>query len=299
MGATTAYRTRPVKRRRRTNAELADIDAAIFRAVEEDYPVSVRGVFYRVESAGAVEKTEAGYSCVQRQVLKLRRSGDLPYNRITDGTRLIRKPDSWNALDEMLADASVSYRRALWHKQEAEVLVFTEKDAISGILFPVTSEWDVPLGVLRGYSSETFIYNVAEEIIAANRRGKYVFVYQFGDHDPWGVELWEKFADRLDEFVRAKGCRATYERLAVTEAQIEDYNLPTRPTKKHKKKFEGESVEVDAIPAKTLRTLAEQAITQHINEEALRLTELAESSERKILARLAGGFRFTDDDGER
>lgn len=49
----------------------------------------------------------------------------------------------------MPADAAASYRRALWHDQDTEPVVFTEKDAISGVLYPVTSDWDVPLGVLR------------------------------------------------------------------------------------------------------------------------------------------------------
>lgn len=299
MSAATVYPAYPVKRHRRTNAELAAVDQAIIRAVEEDYPVSVRGVFYRVVSAGAVEKTDADYDLIGRQLLKLRRAGAVPYSSITDGTRWFSKPDSWSKLEEMLNDAAASYRRALWDKQDAEVMVFTEKDAITGILSPVTDQWDVPLGVLRGYASETFCYTVAEEIIAAYRRDKYVYLYQFGDHDPWGVEAWAKFSARVDEFVRAKlngFSNALYERLAVTPRQIADLHLPTRPTKKHTKKFIGESVEVDAIPARELREIVNEAITQHIDEEVLRISRLAEDSERSVLARLAGGFRFTDDD---
>jgi len=293
----TVYGASPVKRHRRTNDTLAVIDAAICRAVEDDHPVSLRGVYYRVVSAGAVEKTEAGYNVIMRQLLKLRRDGTIPYSYITDGTRWISKPDSWDAIDEMLDDVAVSYRRTLWRNQEVEVMVFTEKDAISGVLYPITARWDVPLGVMRGYASETFCFTIAEEIIAAYWRDKYVYLYQFGDHDPWGVEAWAKFSARVDEFVRAKlngFSNARYERLAVTEEQIADLHLPTRPTKKHTKKFIGESVEVDAIPAKILRELAEQAITQHIDQEALRLKELAETSERDVLSRLAGIYGSDD-----
>jgi hypothetical protein len=50
----------------------------------------------------------------------------------------------------MLEDAAASYRRDLWHNQVREVYVFTEKDAISGAIAPVTTGWDVPRGVLRG-----------------------------------------------------------------------------------------------------------------------------------------------------
>lgn len=300
MSGRTVYGASPVKRRRRTKADLAVVDQAIIQAVRDDHPVSLRGVYYRVVSAGAVPKTEKGYKLVGRQLLKLRRAGTIPFSSITDGTRLIRKSDSWDDLDEMLEEAGESYRRGRWQRQKVEVMVFTEKDAISGILFPVTDHWDVPLGVLRGYSSETFCYTVAEEIVAANRRGKVVYVYQFGDHDPSGVQAWDNFQEKVWAFTEARQgyCGAFFERLAVTPLQIMELELPTRPTKKsdtRAQKFIGESVEVDAIPASILRQIAENAIVQHIDEAQLHLTEIAEDSERKLLKRLAGGFRFVDD----
>jgi hypothetical protein len=70
---------------------LAVVDDAIVTAVATEHPVTLRGVYYRVVSAGGVEKTELGYRLVGRQLLKLRRSGEVPYGWITDGTRLIRK----------------------------------------------------------------------------------------------------------------------------------------------------------------------------------------------------------------
>lgn len=82
----TAYEASPVKRQRSTNAQLDVIDQAIIQAVEDDHPVSLRGVFYRVVSAGAIEKTEEGYDLIGRQLLKLRRAGAVPYSSITDGT---------------------------------------------------------------------------------------------------------------------------------------------------------------------------------------------------------------------
>lgn len=66
------YEASPVRRKRRTNVELAQVDAAIVAAVEADAPVTLRGVFYRVVSAGAVPKTEKGYQLISRQLLKLR-----------------------------------------------------------------------------------------------------------------------------------------------------------------------------------------------------------------------------------
>ena len=78
-------------------------------------------------------------------------------------------------------------------------------------------------------------------------------------------------------------------RLAVTEAQITEWELPTRPTKRSQVPWNGgESVEVDAIPAPQLRQLIEDTITSHIDQAALAVTRAAEESEREILARMAG-----------
>ncbi len=280
-----SYGSSTVKRARRTSVELAEVDNAIVRAVVDEHPVTLRGVYYRAVSAGAVDKTEAGYRLVGRQLLKLRRSGRVPYGWITDGTRLTLKARSWSSLEQALDAAAASYRRALWHDQDVEVMVLSEKDAISGAIYPVTNAWDVTLGIVRGYSSETFAHAVAETIEAA---GKPFFVYQLGDHDPSGVDGWRSFVERVRGFTDAA---VTFERLAVTPAQIDDLSLPTRPTKgsdSRARGFLGESVEVDAIPAPILRALVEDAITQHIDREALRLTRMAEDSERDVLSRLAG-----------
>jgi hypothetical protein len=196
------YGATPVKRRRRTQAELAEIDEAIVEAVAQDHPVSLRGVYYRVVSMGVIPKTETGYRTVGRELLKLRREGVVPYSHITDGTRWVSKPESWSDIDQMLADAGSSYRKALWHDQDAEVHVFTEKDAISGVLLPVTEGWDVPLGVLRGYASESFVHSVAEAVKDSPKQS--VYLYQFGDDDPSGVDAWRSFREGVVGFLGEK-----------------------------------------------------------------------------------------------
>jgi len=108
------------------------------------------------------------------------------------------------------------------------------------VVYPITSAWDVELGIVRGYSSETF----AEDIAATTKR---TYVFQLGDHDPSGVDAWRSFEARVRGF--APDADAVFERLAVTPEQIIEFNLPTRPTKTtdtRARGFIGESVEVDA-----------------------------------------------------
>jgi hypothetical protein len=97
---------------------------------------------------------------------------------LTDGTRWQIKPTTYPDLNSALADMQENYRRALWAEQDAYVEVWCEKDAIAGILSPITAHWDVPLMVMRGYPSLSFVFSIAEQLRAV---GKPAFVYYFGD----------------------------------------------------------------------------------------------------------------------
>jgi hypothetical protein len=277
------------RRYRRTQVELAQIDAAIHDIAETERPCTIRGLFYRVMSKGLVPKSEQGYGVVQRQALKMRRAGELPYNWITDGSRLRLKPATFFNAQAALENTARMYRRGLWIDQEIHVEVWSEKDAIRGVVYPVTAEYDVPLMISRGFGSETFLYETAEDI---NDEGCPAVIYQLGDHDPSGVAAWDDIQRKLRGFVN-DDIELVFERIAVTPEQITNMDLPTRPTKQsdtRARKFDGESVEVDAIPSSDLRDLVRHAIEQWIDPEALHLTRIAEQSEREVLERIAYGL---------
>jgi len=286
----TVYRTSKLNGRkyRRTNAELAAIDNTLMAIADAEKPISVRGLFYRMVSRGLVPKTDHGenngYGVVQRQVLKLRRAGVMPWSWITDGTRLRLKPTTYTSAEKALDDIARNYRRALWADQGAHVEIWTEKDAIRGVIYPVTAQYDVPLMIARGQSSDTFIYRSAEDI---NDDGKPTFIYQLGDHDRDGVRAWNAIARKLRGFVD-DDIELTFERIAVTPEQITEYDLLTRPDKTDS--GFGPCVEVDAIESPELRRLVGDAIERHIDQEALRLTKIAERSERKVFLRMANGW---------
>ena len=282
------YGTSTVKRTRRTKAEIEELENAIYKLAGAEQPCTIRGVFYRVMSEGLVPKTENGYRQVQIRVLLMRRRGDIPYGWISDGTRWTVKPRTWSRVDRALANTALSYRRALWDDQDVYVEIWSEKDAIRSVVAPVTAEFDVPLMVARGYPSESFLYDTAQAIIDT---GKPAVIYQLGDHDPSGVDAWDHTRRRLTEF--APDVDFTFERIAVTPTQIIEYGLETRPTKKsdtRAARFEGDSVEVDALPSPVLRDLVREAIEWWIDPYALRLTQIAEESEREVLHRIADGW---------
>jgi hypothetical protein len=242
--------------------------------------VTLRGVFYRAMSAGAVPKTELGYAAVGRRLVQLRRQGRVSYRDITDGTRWVFKPRSYDGWQEALAESANSYRQALWNRSEYRLQLFTEKDAISGIIAPITHAWDISLGVLRGYASESFAWSVGQSMSDQHVNG----LAQLGDHDRSGVGAWQDFSRKVAEF--APGARIVFHRLAVTPEQITDWNLPLRPTKtkdSRAKGWIGGSVEVDAIPAPTIRSLVEEWIARFHDPDELQTLAAIQNAEQETL----------------
>lgn len=277
---------------RRTKGQIAALRAALAEIAEREQPLSVRGLYYRAESAGLVGKDRSGERTVQRLALAMRREGQIPYEWITDGTRWQLKPDSWSGMEAALRACASAYRRMLWLNQPVYLEVWSEKDAISGTLSPVTDDLDVPLMVARGFSSETFLHTSAQMM---RRIGKPTVILQVGDHDPSGCSAWETVRRELPRF--APELEFEFRRVAVTPEQVEEYALTTRPTKPKDPRlrtFEAKfgkgapSIEVDAVPSSELRRLLQEAIEGYIDPRQLNLDRMAEREERNLLSRIAG-----------
>ncbi len=278
------YESRPIKRARRTKAQMEAIREAIYKWLSTCNPATVRQTFYAMTVRGIVPKEEKECKTVGRLLVAMRRAGRVPYSWIGDNTRMMRKPRSFSSMEEALARTAQTYRRALWDTQAVYVEIWCEKDALAGVIYEVTNRWDVPLMPSRGFSSETFLYSAAETIKAQR---KPAYIYYVGDHDPSGVHIDRVIERRL----RAMAPKAEihFQRLAVLPHQIQEMNLPTRPTKKKDKRsknFKGESVELDAIPPARLRQIIEAAIEQHVDRHALEVLREAERSEREIFSSL-------------
>src|SRR5262245_11394257 len=248
--------------------------------------MTVRQVFYQATVRGLVEKAESGYGKVQTDLTVMRRAGELPYNWLADNTRWQRKPRTFNSIDDALRNTAACYRKALSNEADSYVEIWLEKDALAGVVYPVTSMYDVPLMVARGYASLSFLYSAAEAI---NELDVPAYIYHLGDFDPSGVNAGEKIEETLREL--APNAEIAFERVAVTPKQIADWDLPTRPTKAsdtRAKSFGAISVELDAIEPNRLRSLVQETIELHLPADQFAVLKAAENSERDIITRLVG-----------
>lgn len=252
----------------------------------DELPMTIRHVFYMLEGNGFVEKTHAGYIKTCSALSIMREWGQVPYEWLADNTRWHIKPKTYDSLDAMLEITEQAYRRSLWNTQPAYVEIWVEKDAIASIISSVTSPYDVPLFVARGFASRTSLYNIAETI---KKAGKPAYIYHFGDFDPSGVTAFNAANNTLKEF----GAKVELVRVTVTEEQIQEWNLPTRETKKvnehgrTNKHAAGwgdkPSVEVDVIASSKLRELARACIEKHIDQRELTNIQRVEKAEKQVL----------------
>jgi hypothetical protein len=268
---------------------IRDSITAILKA---DHPQTVRQVFYQLVARSVIEKSEAEYqTTVIRLLSEMRLDGRVRWDWIVDESRRTRTTRTFDNISDALQHTAQYYRRSALRECDDYIEIWSEKEALSGIIWEAAGDYDVPVVVSKGMPSLTQVYGSFRSIYRAARAGKDSFIYQFGDHDPTGCLIPKTIEARLNDFCdKHNVARPVVERIALTEEQIEEYRLPTRPTKRdrnsHAHKFDGDSVELDALPSADLRALVRDCIERHISLSAVNTLREAEQSEREILEQL-------------
>jgi hypothetical protein len=280
---------RTIKRRgRRTKAEMEALRETLYQIVAQNAPATVRGIFYLASSAGVVPKTEnEGYRPVQRELLKMRREGLIPWGWITDGSRSRFGDERYGGLEAYARQVAANYRRDYWHDSEEFVEVWLKKEALRGVISPVViKEFGLDLYVTKGQPSVSYLYDAAEAIISD---GRPTYVYVLADWDPGGLRIFDRIKEELIGFV-GDAADLYVRRLALTPYQIDLHGLPTRPGKEKDpnaadfaRRFGDRCVELDAMPPNTLRSLVGDCLEGHMDPDFLQRLKLAEEEERRGL----------------
>jgi hypothetical protein len=274
--------------------------AAIYDIAEEQQPSIVRSIYYQAVVRGTIrDKTTNGYKMVQNDTVLMRKGKVLidgkrmPYKWIIDNTRDIIEPYAFASVADALEQTANNYRVDLWKDADCLVQVWVEKDGLAGVIQPVTLECGVPLCPARGYSSLSFLYEVAQRL---RRETRPVFAYLLGDYDPSGVNAHESIEETMREMAEEVGYNhkrlLKVKRLALTPAQIKKWKLPTRPTKQSDTRSAGweggdRSVELDAVEPKRLRKLVKDAIDKHMDDDERTRLRKNEAREREYIRDLS------------
>lgn len=276
----------PTARRRWTQAALAELDNQIVAVLAEDWPQSVRHVFYRMTDprlAAPVPKTEDGYRRVQRRCLELRRGGVIPYGWIVDATRRGHFTPTYGSGGEFVAAMASAYRGTLWTADLPLVEVWAESRSIAATLESECRRLAVALYPSGGFASDTLVHEAAEDI--DRRDHDRAVVLYVGDFDPAGVLIDRDIEDKLRGHLTTP---LEFRRLAINREQIAAFDLPTKPRKATDRRRPdiAETVEAEAMPAATLRGIVAGAVESYLPTGALAATKAAEESERRYLKTL-------------
>jgi hypothetical protein len=280
-----AYGASAVRRTRRTKAQLSNIRDGLYEIVMAEQPMTVRGAYYQAMVHGLVPKHDSGYRTVQRLLLAMRRDETIPYGWIADNTRWVRQPETFDSIEQAIRETQRIYRHNLWTNADTRLEVWCEKDALAGVLVDVTYPACVPLYVCRGFSSETYAYEAAQVI---RQRMIPTYVAYFGDYDGAGLTAANTLRRKLTEFVDGE-VEVHFESVAVTRAQVAEWDLPTQAPEKKADRRLGLTfcAELDAVPARQLRGLVQEQIARHLTPATISRVQAIEQDERDLFEKVA------------
>ncbi len=275
-----------------TTRELLDKMIPIIESYEDKgYRLTVRQLYYQLVARIVIANALSSYQRVSKVTTLGRMQGFIDWDTIVDRVRVPMMPNEFDSMGSFVMAVKNSYRSYRWQEQDHYVEVMVEKEALAGILEPITRQYHVSLLVNKGYASASAMHDVAMRLeVQEDEEDKSCHILYLGDHDPSGIDMVRDIQDRLATF----GRHPEIERVALTYDQIKQYSLPPNPAKKsdprakrYYEQYGNKSWELDALDPEVLSNVLETAIQGHMDLDRYNETIRREDRERKALSRLA------------
>ncbi len=251
---------------------------------------TLRHVYYRMAfKEQLISQTRHGYSYLDAKLVDARKSGLLPVDSLSDRSRYVEfsSPEgkSEDIIQQFLDELPAKVGFNPWDESDTYVEVWLEKDALVDLIGPVTRKYMVPLAPQRGYSGLSYVYEGVQRIKEMEDQGKKTVILSLGDHDPSGDDIYEKLKEAMREF----GLHTTVVRLALTDEQIAEYNLPAAPAKESdpryhrylEKHHSSKVYELDAMDPQILREIMEEGIKKYVDPNIWERVKGKSSKERE------------------
>jgi len=250
------------------------------------FALTLRQIYYQLVAKQIIPNQQKFYTKLSRLCVNGRDEGLLPEEAFADRLRQIDKPSSWIDLNAFIRTVINSYRKDIWEDQPKYIEIWSEKDALRGVITQVTHDLDVSLLIVRGQVSRTAIYESYERFAEKIQKSKDCYLYYFGDFDPSGLVIYYSLIERLRKY-GPYGERINFQRVALTPVQIETYNLPQDPAKQSDPSYKsfvaqyGDNVvELDSLPPDSLRDLIRDCIESNIDNDILAQVQKIEQKEQ-------------------
>lgn len=182
-----------------TNKEtvISHIVAIVNEYQREGYVLTLRQLHYQLVTQNWIVNHDTAYKKLGSILDDCRYSGVIDWDAIEDRGRVPYIPYYVNSAQEAVDDTISQFRIDRQEKQQNCVELWTEKDALSGILKRTTNKYHIRLVVNKGYTSSSAIYNAYKRVVSRLLAGQKVTILYFGDHDPSGLDMVRDIKARL------------------------------------------------------------------------------------------------------
>lgn len=259
---------------------------------QRGYKLTVRQLYYQLVSRNVVPNDMSSYQRTSKVLQTGRMTGQVDWDTIVDRARVPRMRQQYPTMGSFVEAVKNSYRCLRWDGQEYYLEVLVEKEALAGILEPVTDKYHVLLLANKGYLSTSAMHDVALRM-GMHEQDRQCIILYMGDHDPSGMDMVRDIRDRLRGFM----CYTRVERIALTMDQVGQHDLPPNPAKRtdprsrrYSDEYGGRSWELDALNPEILTGILREHILRYLDvrkyEEAIR----REQREKDELGRAVEGM---------
>jgi hypothetical protein len=235
--------------------------------------VTLRQLFYRLVAALLLPNLQMRYRQLSARTAEARRAGTFP--DLMDRKSRIRRPLSFSGPDDAKRWLVDLYTRDRTAGQRWSIFNGVEKAGMEEQLYSwFGRERHLPIVALGGYASQTLVDKVRKDI---ERQGRKAVLIYAGDLDPTGEDIDRDFVGRVGAFDEVV-------RIALTQEQVEEYQLPFNPDQEVLEKLERDGrrhafverhgklvqYELDALPPDVLMDLYTTAINRYWDEAAFK-----------------------------
>ena len=289
----------------RPHKKTARLIMQVKEVLEEyrDYlPLTARQIFYRLVGTKDYPKDEVAYKRLCEHLVRARRAKMIPFDHIRDdGISLMAHAHyaDENAFYKHVHDEGKAYKRDKLARQDLDIRVYCEAAGMMPQLERVCEPYSIPVYSCSGFDSLSGKYELKESCWRAFvYKGRRTIILHLGDHDPSGESIFSDGLVRdihafLVEDVPHKDPRevADFERVALVEDHIHEYNLDTEPPKAKDSRtanWKGAATgacQLEALPPDKLAELLESALRRRLDMAVYAEDLKAEEEERRRITK--------------
>lgn len=252
-------------------------------------PTSLRFLFYELEGRGIIpkaylhpdgtKKPRQPHQDVSAAFTVLREAGLIPWDDIVDEERTAHVWRFRDSVYEYAVDAARSARIDSWDGKPPP-LILCESKSLSGVLKSTAGEYLTPIAATKGQSAG-FLRTRIAPLVNGGRR-----VIYFGDFDLSGGHIEANTRRVLEEYGELE-----WERLAITEVQVQERGLTVIQKRDHR--YKGvryfDAVETEALSQRVIQRLLVERLDELLPEPLSDVQERQRRQRREVEERFSNG----------